>query len=134
MSPRFLGRRIRQRHSKLGKNSWYGVNRSPGTKTKIHRPGFSTHERSTHKLGLLSQKTDENGAQPQARYHLPFCYCTQTICFPSFLPLPCNTLSAIRFLRREINKGSGVEWTKVLSGFSIFYQRIHVKTRCMTAG
>ncbi len=43
----FLGQWIRQRHSKLGKNSWYGVNGGPDAKNEIHAPGDSTHARFT---------------------------------------------------------------------------------------
>ncbi len=37
----FLERWIRQGYSKLGKNSWYGVNGGPNTKNEIRAPGFS---------------------------------------------------------------------------------------------
>ncbi len=45
MYPGFLVRWIRQRYSKFGKSSWYGVNRGPDTKNWILPPGVSSHAR-----------------------------------------------------------------------------------------
>ncbi len=46
----FLGRRVPQRHSKLSKSSWNGVNRGLDTSNP---PGVSTHARCTRRIGLF---------------------------------------------------------------------------------